>query len=152
MVGIISLSIFIIGVAIGAGKLGNLSAYLRYAVCGILMLASGSGTFYIFFNRKTFRIDISGIGKIRLVEYNGDSAISPLRVWPDKGGSMGELKLRSDSTIWPYLLLLRLEAADQRIMNLPILRDSTDAENFRALAVACRWIAAQNNRDDGKIA
>jgi len=58
------------------------------------------------------------------------------------------VQLSRDSTLWPCLLLLRFRTDDGKIMTLPILPDCVSPHSFRALLVACRWVATQNNLDD----
>lgn len=136
---------------VGLSKVGELSFYPRCVMAGLCALTAFLGFFQAFWKRKTFRIDISGIGQIRLMEYNGVADSSRQREWPN-GEDNGELvQLAAGSTIWPYLLLLRLEAEGRRTVVLPILPDCVGADNFRALSVACRWIAAHNIRAEGKI-
>jgi toxin CptA len=66
-------------------------------------------------------------------------------------GSRGEIvRLMTDSTIWPGLLLLRLKSEDQRVTIVNILPDSIHGDGFRALSVACRWIAAHKNSTEDK--
>ncbi len=56
--------------------------------------------------------------------------------------------LLPDSTLWPHLLVLRLRSEDGGIRTVPILPDSTSRESFRALAAACRWLAARSEAGD----
>jgi len=44
--------------------------------------------------------------------------------------------------MWPNFLLLRLRDGEGRVYNVAVLPDSLPGEAFRALSVACRWIAA----------
>jgi toxin CptA len=53
------------------------------------------------------------------------------------------VRLLEGSTIWPNLLVLRLESDGGRRIDLVILPDCLEARAMRRLAVACRWIAAQ---------
>jgi len=97
-------------------------------------------------NNKLFHIDISGTGRILLKDYyevasrdclknsDGDS--------DDFGANALHVRLRNDSTLWAGLLLLRLQSDDGRLFSILVLPDSIIRQEFRALAVACRWIAA----------
>ncbi len=138
---------------VASGKVGELSIYPRLLVTAFCIAAALAGFFQAFWNRKTFRVDISGIGQIRLREYNGSTSSSLVRgvLESDEGGELEVVKLMADSTIWPHLLLLRFQLGDGRITALPILPDCVSEESFRALAVACRWIAAQNTRAEGEL-
>ncbi len=103
---------------------------------------------------KSLRIDISEHGQIMVAEDKTCTihaaqaeADAPLRM-TDEGATV--FRLLPDSTLWPHLLLLRLQAEGpgkkRGTRNVLILRDCMSAENFRALAVACRWIAAHNGQ------
>jgi hypothetical protein len=132
---------------IGFGKVGELSLVVRLLMAGGLVCAAVFGFFQTLLNRKTFRIDISGSGQIRLVEdRNGSAAFSRSGEWSGQTASGEVVQLMADSTIWPRLQLLRLRRPDQRVIPLLILPDCVGASSFRALSVACRWIAAHNNR------
>ncbi|MFS2003447.1 hypothetical protein ACEN9F_07425 [Duganella sp. CT11-25] len=75
------------------------------------------------------RLDISGVGQVRLTVYQQTGA--PLR-------------LLDGTTLWPGLLLLRLGGADGGGHVLVVLPDSVARPERRALALACR-AAAQIN-------
>ena len=126
---------------IGLGQIGELSDHSRLLVAGSCIIAAFFGFYQIVRTRKTFRIDISGIGQIRLEEYIVAGRFSS----PAEAAKSEVVDLMPDSTIWPHLLLLRLRSEDKQITVLPILRDCIGGDDFRALSIACRWIAAQNN-------
>jgi hypothetical protein len=101
--------------------------------------------------RKSLHIDISENGQITVEEDNG---INPARRknLPAQAGSVKEeVALRHDSTLWQSLLLLRLERQDGRRINVVILPDCMSRESFRALRVACSWIAARREHVERKI-
>jgi toxin CptA len=75
------------------------------------------------------RLDISGVGQVRLTVYQQTGA--PLR-------------LLDGTTLWPGLLLLRLGGDDGGGHVLVVLPDSVARPERRALALACR-AAAQIN-------
>ena len=87
---------------------------------------------------NTLRIDISGLGELRLTVQQdlsgrgagGETAVSAV--------------LLPGSTLWPQLMLLRLLPADGAPLVLPVLRDSVTPQQFRALAVALRAAGGQN--------
>jgi toxin CptA len=83
---------------------------------------------------KVRRIDISGLGQIRLTVQQGIGAI-------DARVELAEL-LRG-STVWPGLMLLRLRHPDGRVGALALLPDSVESGQFRRLSVAIRNIAAR---------
>jgi toxin CptA len=82
---------------------------------------------------KTHRLDISGIGQIRLAVYllSADST-APVTV-----------ALQAGSACWPWLLLLRLRQDSGAVTVLLVLPDSVAAGQFRALSLACRACAAK---------
>jgi hypothetical protein len=147
-VGIICLAVVCLAVTINVTETGEFTLHGRLFVSSLLAVIGISAFFYVFLNRKTFHIDISGIGQIRLKEYNGIDDLMRQKEKHGKGDSIGTVQLANDSTLWPYLLLLRLRAVNQRVSTLIIFPDSMGREDFRALMVACRWIAAHNVHAD----
>jgi hypothetical protein len=138
---------------IASAMVGELSLSSRLVIAGLCVLAAVAGFFQAYRKRKTFHIDISGIGQIRLSEYDG-IVTSPAFDGQRESDSCREdglVKLMADSTIWPHLLLLRLQGEGGRITAIPILPDCMAEDSFRALSVACRWIAAQNTRAKGEL-
>ena len=89
----------------------------------------------------TRRIDISGVGELRLTVQLKLCA-APARGVP--------VRLAPGSTLWPQLLLLRLRAEDGALTVLAVLPDSVGPGRFRALAVALRAIAGRDNSFFGK--
>jgi len=71
---------------------------------------------------KCSRIDISGVGEIRLTVYQQQCRV----------------RLLVGSTAWPALLVLHLQAEDGRRYQLPLLRDSVARGDWRRLQVAIR--------------
>ena len=148
IVGCLCIGIVFAAGMIGLAGVGELPFYPRLSIAGGCLFAALSGFYCTVRQRKTFHIDISGIGQIRLMEYSGVAALSRQSEWLSGQDGGESVRLMPDSTIWPHLLLLRLQNDDNRIIVLPILRDCIAAEEFRTLLVACRWIAAQNNRPE----
>ena len=108
------------------------------AGASISLSAGLASSFSLLKNRNSHRIDISGVGQIRLTVY---------QVMPE-GGVCADgilVTLMAGSTLWPDLLLLHLRAGDGAVVVLPVLPDSVGAELFRPLSVACRTIAARND-------
>lgn len=142
-----------VGIAFGAGMIGfaqlsEMSNQARMLTAGISILAVFFAFYWVLRARKTFRIDISDIGQIRLEEYIETGDISSLT----EVAKGKVVELLPDSTIWNHLLLLRLQHEGGQITVLPILRDCVEKDAFRLLSIACRWIAAQNNRpENGQI-
>jgi toxin CptA len=131
---------------IGIGRIADLPVFLRTLIAGSCIAAAFFGFYWVARARKTFRIDISDIGQIRLEEYNGLRGFSSLA----EVAKGQVVRLMPDSTIWSHLLLLRLRGEDNQITVLPILQDCVGQADFHALSIACRWIAAQNNHAESR--
>jgi hypothetical protein len=118
---------------------------MRIAIAAACAAAGIAAFCYAAWSRKAHHIDISGNGQIRLMEttavaglVSGDNSMGRRRT--------GEVvSLMEDSTLWPCLMVLRLQAADRRIRTVIVPPDSVDRPGFRALSVACRWIAAHSD-------
>jgi toxin CptA len=86
---------------------------------------------------KTLRIDVSGLGQVRLTvqqelrtkDASGEPAAMPVA-------------LLAGSTVWPHLMLLLLRSGSGALTVLPVLRDSVTPQQFRALSVALRAAGA----------
>ncbi|TFW15386.1 hypothetical protein E4L96_18435 [Massilia arenosa] len=80
---------------------------------------------------KACPLDVSGPGALRLT------------VQRDGSPSVVAVQLLAGSTLWPRLLVLRLQAEGGAVHTLLVLPDSVPAGQFRPLAVALRAIAAR---------
>jgi len=130
-----------------AGKIPDLSR----AMLSLLCAGAGCSVFFIVgLRKKSFRIDISGNGQIRLSEYRPTAVAGNADRCADIDGSGEVVHLLKDSTLWPMLLLLRLQSQAGSVTIVPVFFDSTERRAFPAVCVACRWIAAQNTRPDAK--
>jgi hypothetical protein len=117
---------------------------LHHALAAVCASISVALVLFPLLSRKSFRIDITGLGQIRLVDTSlvADAALT------NPSASAGEVvQLLRSSTFWSSLMVLRLQSDSGRISVLIIFPDSMDGEVFRALSVACRWIAAHHFRD-----
>jgi toxin CptA len=143
MVSTMSLFVVAIGLAIGTGQLGTLSFLPRVLLAAFSVFLGVFGFYHCVRQRKILHIDISGVGQLRVREV-GPARTCAATNWPhvDRHGEV--VGLLSDSTIWTPLLLLRLQDDSVKITTVPIFRDCVSPENFRALSVACRWIAARS--------
>lgn len=138
------------------GALSDFPQALRATLTVVLSLMSAWAGYAVIWSGKSLRIDISEHGQIRVAEdkacsvagrQNGrgpEGASGQEGQIQDAGGTI--VRLLPDSTIWPHLLLLRLQAKGQGTRNVLILRDCMNAEHFRILSVACHWIAAHNDQ------
>jgi hypothetical protein len=121
----------------------NLSAIFRFQIALLASILAWSAIFMFRRPGKTFHIDISGIGQIRLTQYSGVSIPYKNTGMPLDGSSGQLVHLCPDSILWPHLMLLRLKADEGGIFSISVLSDSLDASDFAQLLVACKWIAAQ---------
>jgi hypothetical protein len=142
LVATLCLGVVAIGGVLALGALAELAFWTRLLCASACLLLAGGGFAATRRGRSAYRLDISGSGQIRLslcvpkAARATDIAASE----PNEGGML--VTLLADSTLWPHFMLLRLQDQSGRLHALPILPDSVSAESFRALSVACRWIAA----------
>jgi hypothetical protein len=148
-VGAMCLLVAAIGVIIASGHVGGLHAIARPSISICSFFLAVFGFYHTARNQLTLHIDISGTGQIRVARGGGSTSSCREQNWPHV--TNGEVvRMMKDSTIWPKLLLLRLQAEDGKITVVPVLPDCVSRDSFRALSVACRWIAAHNNPTDSK--
>ena len=97
------------------------------------------------------RLDISGVGGIRLAVYQKEAGNrtqparppeAAARDGPELVDAGTEVRLMPGSTLWPALLLLRLRSADGTVFWLPVLPDTVAPDVLRRVALAMRSIAA----------
>ena len=141
-IGTCCMGVAAIGIAIAARSVGELSFGLRMTLGTSCFFLAFFGAYRTLRSIKAHHIDISGNGLIRLME-TSPMTDAPLSSIHRDGRSAGEpVILRPDSTLWPFLMLLNLEA-ENRSFSVPVLPDSVDRDSFKALLGACRWIAAR---------
>ena len=115
------------------------------ALAVVCAIAAAGLALFPLSTAKACRIDVTGIGQILLIE-NVHEAVADRT---DVAVATAEVvQLLGDSTFWSSLMVLRLQSASGRITRLVLLPDSMDREAFRALSVACRWIASRGTRVD----
>jgi toxin CptA len=119
---------------------GTLESWGAALFPGCLAIA---GIFQVFKSTKTFHLDISGIGQIRLTQYSGVSDFADRKSSPLDEGDAAVVQLMKESTLWPHLLMLRLKSEHGAVFTVPVLPDGVSGDGFRELSVACRWIAAR---------
>lgn len=88
-------------------------------------------------SRKVRRIDISGLGQLRVTV---QQRTGPNQTRTDLA------ELLSGSTVWPALMVLRLRRADGVVSALTLLPDSVEPGEFRRLSVAIRYIAMRKKQ------
>jgi toxin CptA len=148
MVGAICIASALIGLIIGLGSIGNIGFPSRVALAIVCICAGIRGVYYATRMGKEHHIDISGIGQIRLVETTAVADPAFCNNAPGSANAGEVVSLMDDSTLWPFLLLLRLQAEDKRTRTVLVLPDSVDRAGFRALSVACRWVVAHSGASD----
>jgi toxin CptA len=134
-----------IALFVGLGKVGELALSTRTAIFIFTAFAALLGFYHTVRNQKTLHIDISGKGRFLLHEADILGSTCHEKKWPHVKEQGEVMTLMQDSTIWANLLLLRLQNAGGKITVVRVLPDCVSPDSFRALSVACRWIAAQNN-------
>ncbi len=132
-----------IGIAIGVGSIGDLSMLPRGLLAAFNLFLAAFGFYHGVRYRKTIQLDIAGTGSLRITELRYSGACASEKR-PHLAIRDEAVLLMKDSTIWPHLLLLRLQSESGKIFTVPVLPDSVSSDSFRALSVACRWIARRN--------
>lgn len=122
----------------------ELSPAIRLQISAIASISSGVAVFKAGRHRKTFHIDISGIGQIRLTQYSEVSAFDENASLALDGNSGLLVHLAPDSVLWPHFLLLRLKPDRGTVVSIPVLPDSISGPGFAELSVACRTISLRN--------
>ena len=88
-------------------------------------------------SRTARRIDISGLGELRLTVQQSMGNAAPHEL----------VQLMPGSTVWPSMLLLLLRHQDNDgVTVLPILPDSVPRDQFRKIGVSVRAIARRDNK------
>jgi toxin CptA len=123
-----------VGAGIALALAGSRLAGLQWGAALACMLAGAALLCSPAPGRNVRRIDISGVGQLRLTVQQGVG---------QAGARAGVMHLLPGSTVWPGLLLLRLRGDDGKHCALVLLPDSVAAGRFRRLAVAIRDVAAR---------
>lgn len=129
------------GLLVISGQTGEFTFYGRIIVTAVSFATTFSFVFLHFRSKKTFWIDISGSGQIRMREYTHNVSAHAPR--PKAAAKDAEVfYLLDGSTLWPMLLLLRLVSDSGHKSNLLIFSDSVKAETFKAIYISCQWLLA----------
>jgi hypothetical protein len=130
----ISFAVLLLSIGIYIGNLKTLSLPNQSVLIALCCFAAWHSFFYNQKIAKTsWRIHIDGQGQLRCQPNTqaADATDSPL------------LNLMPGTTLWTHALFLRLHNQEQNIrMNLVVLSDALSKDEFRRLAVACKWIVA----------
>ena len=113
------------------------------ALASVCAIAAAGLALFPLSTPKASRIDVTGIGQILLTDTSREAVADRT----DTALATAEVvQLLGDSTLWSSLMVLRLQSASGRVTRLVLLPDSMDREAFRALSVACRWIASRGTQ------
>lgn len=114
----------------------------HHALSAACVLTGAGISLFPLSRTKALRIDVSGIGQIRLVDTCPEAAAGS----NEMSVSDGEVvQLLRGSTFWSSLMVLRLQRRSGQKTVLLILPDSMDSDGFHALSVACLWTAARQS-------
>lgn len=149
MVGAMCSVTAVIGYFIACSYAGDISVAARMLISGCVIFLAVFGVYHGVRYRKIIHIDISGEGRFRLAELESASPCTNANR-PHVRGIGQMVRLSGSSTIWPHLLLLRLQADNGKITTVSILPDSVSRDSFRALAVACRWVVERGDTQECK--
>jgi toxin CptA len=149
MVGAMSVAVVAIGIAVAFGQVGELSTTSRLFLATLVIFLAVFGFYHGARHRNPIHIDISGTGQLRLTDVSDSGACIDTN-WPHVRTNGEVVRLLNNSMIWPHLLLLRLQSESGKMIMLTVLPDSVSRDSYRALSVACRWIAAHRNPSEGK--
>lgn len=133
-----------IAIIVGFGMIGDLGHSSQIGIAGSCFLMAFFVLYRAIWRRSVFHVAISGAGQIRVAECksstNGRKNSVHQPVIAEAAAT-----LMAGSTIWSSFILLRLRLESGALVTILVLPDSLPAETFRALAVACRWIAAHEH-------
>lgn len=118
---------------------GALGLCLAPALAALCLLHSA------FRARKSFLLDISGLGQIRLREHYTGAAAAWWKETTFPLPPAKPVRLLEGSTLWPCLLALRLEDEAGSRTSLVILPDSVAPGAYHALSLSLRCLAAREN-------
>ena len=122
-------------VVLGLGLAGPF--WLPMAGAFACLLAGAALAAALTRSRKVRRIDISGLGQLRVTVQQGAGSHQT---------RTDLAELLSGSTVWPGLMVLRLRRADGVVDALTLLPDSVEPGQFRRLSVAIRYIAMRKKK------
>lgn len=142
-------SAFIAGVTfLAVASEAALPVWLRLSLLMLAGFAVFVGLYHDRQIRKILHIEISGNGAIHVTGPGLKPACVDAK-YPYLVELRQEAKLLPESTVWPCLLLLRLALREGQQVTIPVLQDSLNGEEFRALSLACNWITRRAASKDG---
>ncbi|MGZ9710218.1 flagellar hook-length control protein [Glaciimonas sp. GNP009] len=144
LVSALAIAAALISMLIGLGFIGRLLPAIGI-ILGVLGLLISVGAWFRYRGTtQPLRIIISGAGQISIVEILPNAPIVDTIEVPVTA------QLLSGSTLWGNLLLLRLQLHNGRTKSVVILADCVPENVFRAISVACRWIASRGHANGQK--
>lgn len=144
---VMSCGAVLIGALVATGAIGEVSTSSRVALALGSVFLGFFGFYHGARHRKHQHIDISGTGQIRLSEWGETrSCAAANRPNLQKNGQV--VHLLPSSTLWRWMLLLRLRTESGRVITVPVMPDSVSRDGFRALAIASRWILSRVETND----
>ncbi|WP_089399418.1 protein YgfX [Noviherbaspirillum humi] len=146
--GMLCLSILSAAGTIAFGYIGELSPVFRITLALAMVFAALLGFYHTARQQKALHIDITGSGQFRIAEISSADASCMDASWPQVIKMSRPCRLLESSTLWPCLLLLRLQEPEGKTRTIRILPDSLEGDSFRSLAAACRWMAARGGDTD----
>lgn len=144
MIAVMSIVIALVGGAIGFGLVEDFPLVARFSLFVVIGFLSSFGFYHGMKHRKTIQLDISGVGQVRMTNVAPKAPCMNTN-WPHVRTTGEVCRLMPDSTLWPFLILLRLKTEEGRTLTVTILPDCVPSSDFRALSVAFRWIVMHNN-------
>ncbi len=123
------------------------SSLIELALAALVILIGCCLLYSSACRRKSFQLDISGVGEIRLREHYTSAAVVPAKSSRENPPPGEAVQLLVESTIWPNLLALRLRRKNGSLVNLIVLPGMMTAADFRALVIAMQWIASRDSAD-----
>jgi toxin CptA len=128
------LGIAFAGLMVGLGQVGDLSYPVRLSLAIFSVFLACFGVCHTVRHQNPIQLDISGVGRVRLTKFSESIGSCQEKNWPHVKEDGEAVRLLSG-----------------KITVVPVLPDSVSRDAFRALSVACRWIAAHNNSTEHKI-
>ena len=139
-----------IGILLASNVVCSMLPSVRLLLAAACVFAGVLVACQILRKRCAQRIEISGNGQIRVL---------PCLASPSNNHASSEQignadclqNLLPSSTLWSHVMILNLGSNEGTKKTLLILPDTLPPTSFRALSVACHWIAAHNNRAERDI-
>ncbi|PUA20086.1 hypothetical protein C7W93_09915 [Glaciimonas sp. PCH181] len=143
MVTLQAIAVASIGMLLIVGEIGHFVPVIGVVLGLVSVLISVWGWLGYRRTRRPIRIVITGNGQISIAELATNTVVGADAAFH----APVIAHLLSGSTLWAHLLLLRFQLGNGRIKSVVILPDCIPEDVFRALSVACRWIASRGRSE-----